>query len=284
VLEELAVVEPGAGFSPPLPSGGLKPALRLALAAEFPSVFVKLDDAGDPHVRASDWERGDFDTWAFDVLVDELACEPFTLRLDSPDVALEVMNRCQRHVGRRNRHSQGSLFTRILRTHRAMHDLDKPLVRADYNHALDVWQWVLRLDPEAELSLQIAALFHDIERLASEAEARVEHLAPDYQQFKDAHARTGAAMTDAVLSEAGVSASVRARVAELVTSHEHEPGLLSDADALSFFSLNSSGYADYFGADQTRKKVAYTLNRLRPAARGRLATVRLRPDVRAMVE
>lgn len=247
-------------------------------------MYVKWEDAGEPHVLAADWVRPDFDTWAFDVRVDEMAARPFVLRVDSPDVALEVMNRCQRHVGRRNRHSQGSLFTRVLRKHRALHDLDKPLVRADYNHALDVWQWVLRLDPEASLAVQLAALFHDVERLASEAERRVEHLAPDYQAFKDAHARAGAAMTDAILAETGVSESVRAEVAALVTSHEHEPGLLGDADALSFFSLNSHGYADYFGPEQTRKKVAYTLNRLRPAARAKLATVRLRPDVRAMVE
>lgn len=265
--------------------GGLKPPLRAALASEFPSVFVRVEDEGAPHVVAAEWQRPDFDTWAFDVRIDELAREAFTLRIAGDGhCALEVMTRCQRHVGRRNRHSQGSLFTRVLRRHRDLHDLDKPLVRADYNHALDVWQWVLRLDPEADVAVQFAALFHDIERLASESDARVEHLAPDYQAFKDAHAHRGAVMTEAVLSEAAVPAAVRARVAELVHEHEHEPGLLADADALSFFSLNSHGYADYFGPQQTRKKVAYTLHRLRPPARAKLAAVRLRPDVRAMVE
>jgi hypothetical protein len=194
-----------------------------------------------------------------------------------------VMNRCQRHVGRRNRHSQGSLFTRVLRRHRALHDLDKPLVRADFNHALDVWQWTLRLDGDAPLSVQIAALFHDIERLHSEAEARVEHLAPDYQRFKDAHASAGAAMTDAVLASLGAPLNLRQEVAALVTSHERERGVLGDADALSFFSLNSCGYANYFGPEQTRKKVAYTWNRMSDGARVRLGTIRLRPDVRAML-
>lgn len=280
VLEELAVVRGSASC-------------RAALAAEFPSVFFRFDDAGPPDLQASEWNRPDFDTWSFDCRIDELASDSFTLRIDDdaarPGFALEVMNRCQRHVGRRNRHSQGQLFTRVLRRHRALHDLDKPLVRADYNHALDVWQWLLRLEPDAPLSLQLAALFHDVERLASEADARVEHLAADYQAFKDAHARAGAAMTDAVLAEVGVAASVRADVAALIAAHERKSddaavAVLNDADALSFFSLNSSGYADYFGPEQTRKKVAYTLNRLRPAARARLSSVRLRPDVRAMVE
>ncbi len=263
------------------------------LVSEFPSVFVRFDDDGEPHLRASDWQRDDFDTWAFDVAIDDLARDAFTLRIadDTRDPAfpLEVLNRCQRHIGRRNRHSQGQLFTKVLRRHRALHDLEKPLVRADYNHSLDVWQWVLRLEGEASLALQLAALFHDVERLVSEADQRVEHLAPDYQSFKDAHARSGAEMTLQVLAEAGVAEAVRTRVAELIARHERQSddpdvALLNDADALSFFSLNSHGYASYFGPEQTKKKVAYTWNRMRDGARRKLSTIRLRPDVRGMLD
>lgn len=38
------------------------------------------------------------------------------------------------------------------------------------------------------------------------------------------------------------------------------------------------GYLDYYGPEQTRKKVAYTLRRLRPAARRHLDGMRL-PEV-----
>ncbi|HEX8170795.1 MAG TPA: DUF4202 family protein [Thermoanaerobaculia bacterium] len=267
--------------------------LSAQVAAEFPSIFVSFDHDGDPHVRATDWSRRDFDTWTFDCSVDALAASPFTLRLaddngQRPEFPLEVLNRCQRAIDRRNRHSQGQLFDRVLRKHRALHDVDKPLVRADYNHARDVWQWVLRLAPEASLALQLAALFHDVERLASEADRRVEHLAEDYQSFKDAHAAKGAEMTREVLAAAGVGESVWQRVAEIVARHERqsddaEVALLNDADALSFFSLNSCGYADYFGPEQTRKKVAYTWNRMRGGARAKLACVRLREDVRTLL-
>jgi hypothetical protein len=280
MIEELAVVAP-------------VPRNASAIGAEFPSVYVRFESGGTPHLRATEWERDDFDTWAFDVAIDELARDAFTLRVSDDSCReafpLEVLNRCQRHVDRRNRHSQGSLFTRVLRNHRALHDLEKPLVRADYNHALDVRQWLLRLEPDASLALQLAALFHDVERLVSEPDQRVEHLAADYQSFKDAHARRGAEMTRGVLAEAGVSEGVRDRVAELIAHHEQpsddpELALLNDADALSFFSLNSHGYASYFGPEQTKKKVAYTWNRMREAARGRLASVRLRGDVREMVD
>ncbi|HYO75441.1 MAG TPA: DUF4202 family protein [Thermoanaerobaculia bacterium] len=282
MIEELAVVSPAQRSA-------------AAIGAEFPSVYVRFEQATSRDERtllASEWQRDDFDTWAFDVSIDEQAREPFTLRIaddgTSATFALEVLNRCQRHIERRNRHSQGQLFTRVLRRHRALHDLEKPLVRADYNHALDVRQWLLRLDPDASLALQLAALFHDVERLVSEADVRVEHLAADYQSFKDAHAARGAEMALAALAEAGVDASVRTRVAELIAKHERptdDPGvaLLNDADALSFFSLNSHGYASYFGPEQTKKKVAYTWNRMRSGARAKLSTVRLRADVREMV-
>jgi hypothetical protein len=244
-------------------------------------------------VRASEWARDDFDTWTFDVAMDDLARDSFTLRIAQDAAretfALEVLTRCQRHVDRRNAHSRAELFTRVLEKHRELHDLEKPLVRADYNHALDVRQWLLRLEPEASLALQFAALFHDVERLVSEADKRVEHLAKDYQSFKDEHARRGAEMTRALLAEAGVEESVCNRVAELITKHERtaddpDIALLNDADALSFFSLNSHGYASYFGAEQTKKKVAYTWNRMRDRARAKLQGVRLRGDVQRMLD
>jgi hypothetical protein len=187
-------------------------------------------------------------------------------------------------VGRRNAASATPLFDRVLERHRAHHDLGKPLVRADWAHAVDVWQWVIRLDPEAGLAVQLAALFHDVERLVSEADVRVEHRADDYQAFKDEHARRGAEMADQALTAAGVDARTRDQTARLIAGHERGLSLLSDADALSFFSLNSPGYRDYFGPEATRKKIAWTLARLRPEARERLETVRLRPDIAAIAE
>jgi hypothetical protein len=269
--------------------------LSAVVATEFPSVFIgfERDDAAPAHVTASQWSRPDFNTWSFDCGVDELAREPFTLRIADDrgdrEFPLQVLNRCQRIIGRRNRHSYGQQFERVLRHHRKMHDVSKPLVHADYNHALDVWQWVLRLAPEASFALQLAALFHDVERLASEADARVEHLAADYQQFKDAHARRGAEMTRDALASAAVPEPTRERVGEIVAAHERrsddpEVALLNDADALSFFSLNVPGYADYFGEEQTRRKIAYTWRRMRDEARAKLAQVHLRADVRAMLE
>jgi hypothetical protein len=244
-------------------------------------------------LSVEEWESPGFNFYEWDARLDALAESqdgPFLLTLFGRDEdrwrALRgILTRCQRVLDRRNEASRGALFDRVLAVHRQAHDLAKPLVRADYDHALDTWQWGLRLAPEAGLALQLAALCHDIERLDTEADVRSEHRAADYQAFKDGHAARGAERADALLGEAGVDAETRRRTARLIAAHERPPdttegegeaiALLNDADALSFFSLNSVGYLDYFGPEPTRRKVAYTLDRLRPAARHHLAGMRL---------
>ncbi|MBW8876084.1 MAG: DUF4202 family protein [Acidobacteria bacterium] len=259
-------------------------------ASELPSLRLRIEDWDSPFFNFYDFD------FQFDGLAAAGACAVILAGAPErlPRALGEVLTRCQRHMDRRNAASRGMAFDRVLAVHREMHDLAKPLVRADWNHALDTWQWTLRLEPEADLAAQFAALFHDVERLATEADARIEHRARGvrgYQGFKDDHARRGAEQAAEALAAAGVDPATAARVARLIAGHEHPPAagdpeapglaLLNDADALSFFSLNSVGYLDYFGPEPTRRKVAWTLRRLRPAARRHLDEMRLVPAVRA---
>lgn len=261
------------------------------LADEFPTVKVTLGDASaraEFCVDVNDFRDPAFDFWAFDRSLDELVSHPFTLGVmayDTPwEAAGEVLTRAQRCMGRRNRHTEGEPFDSVLAAHRALYDLDKPLVLADYDHALDVWQWTLRLDPNASAAVQIAALFHDVERLLTEADERIEAAASDYQAFKDAHARAGAEIVRACLGHVNIDAELERHICDLVAHHERpfddeERRLLGDADALSFFSFNSPGFLDYFGEAHTRKKIEYSRRRLSPKARERLGLLRLRDDI-----
>jgi Domain of unknown function (DUF4202) len=249
-------------------------------------------------IEIARWQGGSFDMASLDAEVAAAGDSgPFCLRIDGFDgcgaelgkaAVVEIMTRYQRLAPLRTAASAEAWFTRALAVHRAMHDLQKPLVRADFDHALDTWQWAVRLDPAASAAVQLAALFHDIERLVTEADRRVEHLAPDYQAFKDAHARAGAAAARVALRHAGVPAATARRAADLVEAHERPSGepelaLLNDADALSFFSLNSWGFLGYYGLAHTARKVDYTLRRMGPAARARLFPVRYHPEVEALV-
>jgi hypothetical protein len=251
------------------------------------------------HLDVQEWRAPGFDPFDWDERVfgaaggsdgDELALHlSGAPREVLASTAMEILTRYQGLIGRRNAASEGPLFDALLERHRSLHDESRPLVVADLRHALDTWQWLLRLAPEADFALQAAALFHDVERLVSEPEARVEHHAEDYQAFKNAHAVRGADVTAELLAELGVDAAVCERVRWLIGHHERPEGdealaLLNDADALSFFSLNASGFARYFPPEHTRRKVDYTLARLRPGQRWRLARVRLAPQVRRLLE
>jgi hypothetical protein len=274
------------GTSPgPLPTAGPRIAARGSLVV----------------VSSAAWRRRSFDPLAFDRAVAEAThgARPFTLRLEEDPVArgdlaataLQVVTRCQRHLQGRNRHSAIAIFDAILAGHRALHaahDLQRPLVAADFAHALDTWRWVLRLDGEASTALQVAALFHDVERLTVESEIRIEQHAGDYPAFKRAHALAGAAITSDALKSVGAAAALVYRVAALVASHESpdddpEKSILNEADALSFFSLNAPGFARYFGPAHTAKKVAYTLARLGARGRSALAGIRHRADIAALI-
>lgn len=281
MLQEVEVILPNDG----LPESK-RHALYSAVSDEFPSVLITfaVDNDEPPLLSSSQWRRPEFDHWRFDAALDELACAPFTLRIaddrGETAFAIEVLNRCQRVIGRRNQHSQGPMFDRILRRHREMHDLSTQRLRADYNHALDTWQWTLRLNPSAWSGVQIAALFHDVGRVMS---------ATDREEYREFHSRAGAEIAWRILATSGVDAQLCDHVVWLIAGREcvaadPDIALLNDADALSFFSLNSSAYADRFGPDQTRKAIAENWSRMRPAARAKLAAVRLRDDVQRMFD
>jgi hypothetical protein len=271
------------------------------LASEFPSVAFDVETAVSargtplPTIDLVRWNDRRIDFAPFDGHLDDLARKGrVTLVVRGLlDEALrgagEMLTRWQRLLDRRNWASSTPVFDSLLARLQALHDMSKPLVRADWNHAVDTWQWVLRLRPGAGCAEQMAALLHDVERLESEADARIEHLAPSYEAFKKEHARRGSQISRALLDACGANTATRERVAALVAGHERpngDPGrdLLNDADALSFFSQNSAGYLDYFGADATRRKVSYSLRRMREAARIRLPTIRLRADVQLLVD
>ncbi|MDQ3036636.1 MAG: DUF4202 domain-containing protein [Myxococcota bacterium] len=266
---------------------------ELARAARARSGLASSPGAEVADVRFEDWHAPTFDFWAFDRLVDARVDAGRVLALRSPArhasrFTHEVLTRAQRRIERRNAQSRDPLFDRVLEAHRSLHDLERPLVRADYDHALDCWQWALRLEASASMVCQLATLLHDVERLESEADQRIEQHAPDYREYKEAHARGGAPIAAALVRGSGGDESLVRGVAELVAKSEtpgacKEVALINDADALSFFSLNSPGFVDYFGAAHARRKVAYTIARMTARALAELPRIRLRSDVARLV-
>jgi len=272
------------------------PARRLpAEAAEV------ADAAGEAQARPgldlalADWQSDSFPFGDFDRLAETLAADApggaFEIRLSGEPrrlaaAAPQVVTRCQRLAARRNAASASELFERVLAAHRRLHDRIHPPAASVYAHALDTWQWLLRLEPEAGLAPQLAALFHDVDRLAAAAGAPI---APGNANAQ----RRGVWVTDELLADLDVDLAVRVRVHRLIAGRHPsiaadslaaEIALLDDADALSFFSFESAACLDDLGAEQTARQVAHALSRLRPASRAWLRGLRLRTAVARLVE
>lgn len=258
---------------------------------EFPHVPVERSLAWKPSDLVVDdhvW-RGAFDLRSLDERVEQSgsALAIAVRGYDVTNIACEVASRYQRFFARRNRGSSGRAFDGVLDVLGRVYGSSDEL-KADRDHVLDTWQWVLRLSPDAGLAVQIAALFHDVFRLSANARERTEHRVPDEQALADARRSARVADVFAELADVGVRAEDNQRAREIIFAPSRRGGdpevlLLDDAEALSFLSLGSSVYSDYFGVAQTRRKVAFTLSRLGAAARAKLELVRLRPDIERLL-
>jgi len=114
-------------------------------------------------------------------------------------------------------------------------------VPEDPIHSKNTLEWLLRLKPDADKALQIAALGHDIERAIDERKVRREDY-QNYDEFKAAHALNSARIISEIMEKCEVEKAVIGDVFDLVFHHETGGGersnKLRNADILSFFEVN----------------------------------------------
>lgn len=138
-------------------------------------------------------------------------------------------------------------------------------VPEDPRHAENTLEWLLKIDPEADHSLQVAALAHDIDRAVGDQKVRRADF-NDYDAFKDAHARCGANIVRELLQECGIDPSVADEVCRLVALHETggdpRSDLLKDADGISYFEVNMPLYYQREGWQETKRRCIWGYQRL----------------------
>jgi len=138
-------------------------------------------------------------------------------------------------------------------------------VAEDPHHAENTLEWLLRLAPESDEALQIAALAHDIERAVTARKVQRSHY-DNYDAFKAAHARHGADILGAILDECRVTKSTADEACRLVTLHEvggdPRSDLLKDADSISFFEVNLPLYYQREGCVETKSRCTWGYQRL----------------------
>jgi hypothetical protein len=107
-------------------------------------------------------------------------------------------------------------------------------------HLVRARDWVLELDPEADLPLRLAALTHDIERNFPGGPSPD----PTDPEYLRVHAERSARIVREWLADQGAAEELTNAVGRLVAAHEvggwPEADLLQAADSLAFLEVNAT--------------------------------------------
>jgi uncharacterized protein DUF4202 len=154
--------------------------------------------------------------------------------------------------------------------------LGRSRVPEESGHAFNTLEWVLRLKPDADSALRLAAIAHDIER-GDETGRVSRNDYTDFDEYKAAHAARSAELVVEILRECGLESEFIADVGHLVLCHEtggtERSDILKWADSISYFDNNLAQYARRHTNKETRHRVEWGLKRLPPHLRE--AVVRL---------
>lgn len=135
----------------------------------------------------------------------------------------------------------------------------------DVFHSLNTLEWVLKIAPDADMALQIAALGHDIEHGLPDRSVHPANY-QTYDEYKQAHAINSAQILREILEECGAAPETVEDVTRLVANHETggdpRQETLKNADVLSFFSVALPLFNDRRGPEITKKRCVWGFKKL----------------------
>lgn len=173
----------------------------------------------------------------------------------------------------------------------AKHEIRKiiaqSLVPEDPIHAENTLQWVLKLKPDADIALQIAALAHDIDRASKHKVQRKNF--DGYDDFKDAHAKNSAKILKKILEKHDIPTKIIEKSCHLVSCHEvggdRESNLLKDADSIAYFDYNLPFYFKREGWKETMRRCKWGYSRLSPKMKKILLTIKhIDPEINRLLK
>jgi len=148
--------------------------------------------------------------------------------------------------------------------------IKKSPVPEDPIHAENTLYWLLKLYPEADENLKLAAFAHDIERAIPEKKVKREDFS-DYDSFKAAHARNSAKIIGQIMKKHNLCDKRIKDIKYLVLHHEtggcERSNLIKDADALSFFDTNLAFYIKRNTMEDVIHRCIWGYKRLSPDKR-----------------
>ena len=138
-------------------------------------------------------------------------------------------------------------------------------VPEDPIHSKNTLEWLLKLMPDADESLKIAALGHDIERAIEKRKVRRQDY-KDYDVFKDAHALNSANVLAEIMQACDIDKKMIDEVFFLVRHHEtggtDQVDILKDADSISYFEVNLPHYFIRNSLQETKRRCFWGYKRL----------------------
>ena len=143
--------------------------------------------------------------------------------------------------------------------------IKKSPVPEDYIHSKNTLKWLLKLKPDADEGLKMAALGHDIERAIDGKKVRRDDYG-NYDEFKDAHAKNSADILAEIMKGCNINDKLADDIFFLVRHHEtggdERANVLRDADAISFFHVNLPYYFIRSGAEETKRRYLWGYRKL----------------------
>ena len=138
-------------------------------------------------------------------------------------------------------------------------------VPEDPVHSRNTLKWLLKLNPNADEGLKIAALSHDIERAIEKRKVRRKDY-KSYDVFKEAHALNSAKILAEIMQECNLSKKMIDEVYFLVQHHEtggaKRVDILKDADSISYFDVNLPLYFERNDLKETKRRCLWGYKRL----------------------
>ncbi len=133
-------------------------------------------------------------------------------------------------------------------------------------HSRLTLKWLIKLKPDADEALRIAAISHDIDRAITGITEKDLKDFSKLDEFKKEHSIRSANIISDLLKKHNYSKKIIEKVKRLVECHEFggekESDVLKEADSLAYFDYNIPFYLKRNGIEKTKKKIKFMYDRL----------------------
>ena len=143
--------------------------------------------------------------------------------------------------------------------------IEKSSVPEDPLHSKNTLEWLLKLKPDADEALKVAALGHDIERAIEERKVKREDFS-SFDEFKKAHALNSARIMAEIVKDYTISNELAEDIFSLVAHHEtggnERAEVLKEADTISYFDVNLPLYYARHSVEETKRRALWGYKKL----------------------